>query len=91
MPNVVRNDEHLKDESKQNKNEQIPVKNKSNDAVKNTADEIGLNQAATDKNELEPGTEIADDEQLLLYIIWKINFVINVTPNTKLAAKYYRN
>ena len=62
MPNVVRNDEHLKDESKQNKNEQIPVKNKSNDAVKNTADEIGLNQAATDKNELEPGTEIADDE-----------------------------
>ena len=62
MPNVVRNDEHLKDESKQNKNEQIPIKNKSNDAVKNTADEIGLNQAATDKNELEPGTEIADDE-----------------------------
>ena len=62
MPNVVRNDEHLKDESKQNKNEQIPVKNKSNDALKNTAEEIGLNQAATDKNELEPGTEIADDE-----------------------------
>ena len=62
MPNVVRNDAHLKDESKQNKNEQIPVKNKSNDALKNTADEIGLNQAATDKNELEPGTEIADDE-----------------------------
>ena len=62
MPNVVRNDEHLKDESKQNKNEKIPVKNTATDDVKNTAEEIGLNQERVQKNELEPGTEIADDE-----------------------------
>jgi len=62
MPNVVRNDDHLKNESTENKNEKIPVKNKTNDAVKNTADELGLNQVATHKNDLEPGTEIADDE-----------------------------
>lgn len=62
MPNVKRIDESLKDESAENKNEHIPVKNKTNDAVKNTADEMGLNQAATAKNDLEPGTEIADDE-----------------------------
>lgn len=62
MPNVKRTDDSLKDESTENKNEHIPAKNKTNDAVKNTADEMGLNQAATNKNELEPGTEMADDE-----------------------------
>ena len=62
MPNVVRNDEHLKDESKQNNNENIPVKNKATDDVKSTAEEIGLNQERVEKNDLEPGTEIADDE-----------------------------
>lgn len=62
MPNVKKTNESLKAESSENKNENIPVKNKANDAVKNTADEMGLNQAATTKNELEPGTEIADDE-----------------------------
>ncbi len=62
MPNVVRNDEHLKDESKENNNEKIPVKNKATDDVKNTAEEIGLNQEKVQKNDLEPGTEIADDE-----------------------------
>lgn len=62
MPNVKKTDDSLKDESTENKNEETPVKNKANDTVKNTVDEIGLNQAATNKNELEPGTEIADDE-----------------------------
>ncbi len=62
MPNVKRTDDSLKDESTENKNEQTPVKNKATDSVKNSVDEIGFNQAATTKNELEPGTEIADDE-----------------------------
>lgn len=62
MPNVVRNDAHLKDESKQHNNENIPVKNKATDDVKSTAEEIGLNQERVEKNDLEPGTEIADDE-----------------------------
>lgn len=62
MPNVKRTNESLKEESSENKNEHIPVKNKATDALKKSADEIGLNQAATTKNELEPGTEIADDE-----------------------------
>ena len=62
MPNVVKTDIHLKEESKENKQADIPVKNKQNDAVKNTADELGLNQAATTNNELEPGTDYVDDE-----------------------------
>jgi hypothetical protein len=62
MPNVIKTDDSLKNESAKNKNDDIPAKNKTNDAVKNTADEMGLNQAATNNNELEPGTEIADDE-----------------------------
>ena len=62
MPNVVKTDIHLKDESKENKQPDIPVKNKQNDASKNTADEPGLNQAITTKNELEPGTDNVDDE-----------------------------
>ena len=62
MPNVVKSDIDLKKESKDNKHPEIPVKNKQNDAVKNTADEPGLNQAATTKNELEPGTDNVDDE-----------------------------
>ena len=62
MPNVVKTDIHLKGESKENKQPDIPVKNKQNDAVKNTADEPGLNQATTTKNDLEPGTDNVDDE-----------------------------
>jgi len=61
MPNVVKTDIHLKDESKENKNPKIPVKNKQNDAVKKTAEEPGLNQAATTHNELEPGTDNAEN------------------------------
>ena len=62
MPNVVKTNIHLKEESKENIHPEIPVKNKQNDAVKNTAEEPGLNQAATTHNELEPGTDNADDE-----------------------------
>ena len=62
MPNVVKTDIHLKDESKENKYHDIPVKNKQNDAVKNTAEEPGLNQATTTINDLEPGTDNADAE-----------------------------
>ncbi len=62
MPNVVKTDIHLKEESKENKEPDIPVKTKENDPIKNTADEPGLNQAETTKNELEPGTDNVDDE-----------------------------
>ena len=62
MPNVVKTDIHLKDESKENKHPDIPVKNKQNDALKNIADEPGLNQATSSKNELKPGTDNVDDE-----------------------------
>ena len=55
MPNVVKTDIHIKEESKANKNPEIPVKNKQNDAVKNTAEEPGLNEARSIDNELEPG------------------------------------
>ena len=57
MPNVVKTDIHIKEKSKENKNPKIPVKNKQNDSVKNTAEEPGLNQAATTHNDLEPGFE----------------------------------
>ena len=59
MPNVVKTDIDLKDESKQNKHPEIPVKNKQNDAIKNTAEEPGLNEARTVDNELEPGIDKA--------------------------------
>lgn len=62
MPNVVKTDIHLKEESKENKQSDIPIKNKQNDPVKNTAEEPGLNQATTINNELEPGTDNVDDE-----------------------------
>ena len=55
MPNVVKTDIHIKEESKENKNPEIPVKNKQNDAVKKTAEEPGLNEARSIDNELEPG------------------------------------
>ena len=55
MPNVVKTDIHIKEESKENKNREIPVKNKQNDAVKKTAEEPGLNEARSIDNELEPG------------------------------------
>ena len=57
MPNVVKTEIHLKEESKENKDPEIPIKTKENDAVKNTAEEPGLNQAATTPNDLEPGFE----------------------------------
>ena len=57
MPNVVKTEIHLKEESKENKDPEIPIKTKENDAVKNTAEEPGLNQAATTHNDLEPGFE----------------------------------
>ena len=62
MPNVVKTDIHLKDDSEENKLPEVPVKNKQTDPIKNTAEEPGLNQAATTQNELEPGTDNADDE-----------------------------
>lgn len=62
MPNVVKTEIHLKEESKQNKDPEIPIKTKENDAVKNTAEEPGLNQAATVNNDLEPGTDMGADE-----------------------------
>ena len=55
MPNVVKTDIHIKEESKENKHPEIPVKNKQNDAVKKTAEEPGLNEARSIDNELEPG------------------------------------
>ena len=55
MPNVVKTDIHIKEESKENKNPEIPVKNKQNDVVKKTAEEPGLNEARSIDNELEPG------------------------------------
>ena len=55
MPNVVKTDIHIKEESKENKNPEIPVKNKQNDAVKKTSEEPGLNEARSIYNELEPG------------------------------------
>ena len=55
MPNVVKTNIHIKEESKENKNSEIPVKNKQNDAVKKTAEEPGLNEARSIDNELEPG------------------------------------
>ena len=61
MPNVVKTDIDLKDKSKENINPEIPVKTKQNDAVKKTAEEPGLNQAATTHNELEPGTDNAEN------------------------------
>ena len=57
MPNVVKTDIHLKEESKENKYPEIPIKTKENDELKNTAEEPGLNQAATTHNDLEPGFE----------------------------------
>jgi len=57
MPNVVKTEIHLKEESKENKDPEIPIKTKENDAVKNTAEGPGLNQAATTHNDLEPGFE----------------------------------
>lgn len=57
MPNVVKTDIHLKEDSKENKHPEIPVKNKQNDAVKKTAEEPGLNQAATPQNDLEPAID----------------------------------
>ena len=62
MPNVVNTDINLKDTSKENIHPEIPVKNKQTDAVQNTAEEPGLNQAATTQNDLEPGTDHVDDE-----------------------------
>lgn len=65
MPNVVKTEIHLKEESKENKENkdpEIPIKTKENDAVKNTAEEPGLNQAATVNNDLEPGTDMGADE-----------------------------
>lgn len=62
MPNVVKTDIHLKEQSKENKHPEIPVKTKENDAVKNTAEEPGLNQHATVDNDLEPGTDMGADE-----------------------------
>jgi hypothetical protein len=62
MPNVVKTDIHLKEESKENKYAEIPIKTKENDALKNTAEEPGLNQAATVDNDLEPGTDMGADE-----------------------------
>ena len=59
MPNVVKTDIDLKDTSDKNTHPEIPVKNKQNDAVKNTAEEPGLNQARTINNDLEPGTDKA--------------------------------
>ena len=55
MPNVVKTDIHLKEQSKENKHPEIPVKTKENDAVKKTAEEPGLNEARSIDNELEPG------------------------------------
>ena len=57
MPNVVKTDIDLKDTSDKNKLPEIPVKTTHNDAVKNTAEEPGLNEARTIDNELEPGIE----------------------------------
>ena len=59
MPNVVKTDIDLKDESKENKHPEIPVKNIYNDALKNTAQEPGLNQAEIVHNELDPGIDEA--------------------------------
>ena len=57
MPNVVKTDIDLKDTSDKNKHPEIPVKTTYNDALKNTAEEPGLNEARTINNELEPGIE----------------------------------
>jgi hypothetical protein len=62
MPNVVKSNDALKAESKLNKQPETPVKTTVNDALKNTAEEPGLNQAVTSKNELEPGTERAEED-----------------------------
>ena len=62
MPNVVKTDIHIKEESKENKNREIPVKNKQNDAVKKTAEEQGLNEARSIDNELEPGISKAKQD-----------------------------
>jgi hypothetical protein len=62
MPNVLRNEDILKDENAEKLNKKIPAKNKTNNAVQNTADEIGLNQAKTENNKLEPGTVAGDGE-----------------------------
>ena len=62
MPNVVKTDIHIKEESKENKNREIPVKNKQNDAVKKTAEEQGLNEARSIDNELEPGMSKAKQD-----------------------------
>ena len=59
MPNVVKTDIDLKDTSDKNKHPEIPVKTTYNDAVKNTAEEPGLNEARTINNELEPGIDKA--------------------------------
>lgn len=61
MPNVVKTNDNLKAENKLNKQPQTPVKTTANDALKNTAEEPGLNQAVTPKNELEPVTEMAKE------------------------------
>ena len=45
MPNVVKTDIHIKEESKENKDPEIPIKTKENDAVKNTAEEPGAKRS----------------------------------------------
>ncbi len=57
MPDIVKGESKLKETSDKNKLPQIPVKTTYNDAVKNTAQEPGLNEASTIDNELEPGIE----------------------------------
>ena len=94
MPNVVKTDIHLKEESKENKHPEIPVKNKQNDAVKNTAEEPGLNEARSIDNELEPGidkTKQGSWVQLRIDINYELQMTNYEAPHQLPTAYYFQS
>ncbi len=50
------------DTTEANKQSDMPVKTPATDTTKNTAEDEGLNQARTEKNDIEPGTTPPGDE-----------------------------
>lgn len=53
---------HVSDTTKANEHKNMPVKTPATDTGKNTAEDEGLNNAATDNNKIEPGTTPPGDE-----------------------------
>ena len=62
MPEIIKPEENIKKRTKKNKNKDVPVNTTATDDVKNTAQEIGINQAKIQPNVLRPGIENVDFE-----------------------------